>query len=144
MDPIVGAVLGVLMRWVHITSVVMLLGGVLYARLVVAPALKNAPASVGEQIAENFRPWLLLTIVTILVSGLYNIVTKPNIPPGYFVWFGIKMLLALHILSVSFLLARASLTEERRNRLLTGVAISGVAVTMISAWLRFLTNWMRI
>ncbi len=43
MDPAVRAVLGVCMRWIHIASVVTLIGGFIYARFVFAPALASLP-----------------------------------------------------------------------------------------------------
>ena len=41
MDPTLRAVLGVCMRWIHIASVVTLIGGFIYARFVLAPALAS-------------------------------------------------------------------------------------------------------
>src|SRR6266446_6082542 len=106
MDPIAGAVLAIAMRWTHILSMVTVLGGLLHAKIVVEPALAMLPAEEHSKLAatlnDRFRPWLRLAIVTLVLSGLYNLVTKPNIPPGYNMWFGIKMLLALHIIAVSF------------------------------------------
>jgi uncharacterized membrane protein len=145
MDPVLGAVLAVVMRWVHIISVITLLGGMIYARYVLAPALSGLPdPAKGDLLARTaaaFRSVILLTILTILVSGLYNLITKANVPHGYHMWFGVKMLLVLHIFAVSFLLARSSVSEEKRNRLMTGVVMSGIVVTALSAWLRYLTNW---
>jgi uncharacterized membrane protein len=147
MDPVLGAVLAVLMRWLHIISVIILLGGMVYARFVLAPVLTALPeaekGSIVVRSAEGFRTIILLAIFAILLSGLYNLITKPNIPSGYHMWFGIKMLFVLHIFAVSFLLARSSVSEEKRNRLMTGVIVSGVLVTFLSAWLRFLTNWLQ-
>ena len=37
------------MRWIHIASVVTLIGGFIYARFVLAPALASLPASEREQ-----------------------------------------------------------------------------------------------
>jgi uncharacterized membrane protein len=145
MDPVLGAVLAVLMRWLHIISVITLLGGMIYARYVLAPALTGLPEGEKNNIlarsAENFRSLILVTVFIILLSGLYNLFTKPNIPAGYHMWFGIKILFVLHIFAVSFLLARSSVSEEKRNRLMTGVVASGILVTILSAWLRYMTNW---
>jgi uncharacterized membrane protein len=147
MDPIASAVLSVLMRWTHILSVITIVGGLLYARIGVAPALERLPAAeriaFGEAVNGRFRQWLGLALFLLVLSGLYNLVTKTNIPPGYHLWFGIKMLLALHIIAVSILLARPSLKQERRNRMMTSVVISGIVVVALSAYLRFLSNWMQ-
>ena len=147
MDPITGASLGILMRWIHIISVVTAIGGLLYSSLVVAPAFGSlapeARSAFAAAVNDRFRPLLRLSIITLIVSGIYNLVTKANLPPGYHMWFGIKMLLALHVIAVSFLLSSASVTQERRRRMTTGVVISGGLIVLLSAYLRFLTNWMQ-
>jgi len=125
------AVLSVVMRSVHILSVVTLLGGVLFAVTTAAPM-------------QRFAPWLRWSSVLLVLSGVFNLVTKQNIPPRYHLWFGIKMLLALHILAVSILLSRSSIGEERKTRLAKGVLATGVVVVVLSAYLRFLANWMLI
>ena len=51
MDPITGASLGILMRWIHITSVITAIGGLLYAGLVIAPALSSLPAETRLEFA---------------------------------------------------------------------------------------------
>jgi len=148
MDPIFSAVLSIVMRWTHVLSVITVLGGLLYARLAVAPALATLPAESGAQFAASlntrFRPWLRFAVFMLVVSGLYNLVTKANIPTGYHMWFGIKMLFALHIIVVSFLLSRASVTQEKRNRMITGVVATGIIVVILSGYLRFLSNWMQL
>jgi len=147
MDSIPGAVMSVLMRWLHIISAVTLLGGVIYARYVMAPAAAGLAEVDRQKFAaaarEKMRPLVLVPVFTIVISGAYNLVGKSNIPPNYFLWFGLKMLLALHVIAVSFLLVRASLTQEKNNRLMTGVVYSGMAVVLVSAYLRFLSNWLQ-
>ena len=147
MDPITIAVLGIAMRWTHILSIIVVLGGLAYARVVLVPALAVLPAEKRSELAaaanSRFRPWVRFAIFLLVVSGLYSLVMKANIPPGYHMWFGIKMLLALHIIAVSFLLTSASVTQERRNRMTTGVIISGAVVVLLAAYLRFLSNWMQ-
>jgi hypothetical protein len=54
--------------------------------------------------------------------------------------FGIKFLLALHVLAVGWMATRASVSEEKRLRWLTGILASGLAVTLISAYLRWLSR----
>jgi uncharacterized membrane protein len=147
MDPITGAVLGITMRWLHIFSVILVLGGLFHAGFVVAPAMALLPedrrADFAAAVNKRFKPWLHLAVLTLIVSGLYNLITKSNIPPAYHMWFGIKMLLAMHIIAVSFLLSSASVTQERRTRMARGVVISGVLVVALAAYLRFLSNWMQ-
>jgi len=91
------------MRWIHIVSVVTLIGGFIYARFVLAPALASAaPAeknSLSAAAQSAFRPLLFTVIATVLISGIYNYATKGTYPPGYHMWMGIKLLLVLHIIS---------------------------------------------
>jgi hypothetical protein len=130
MDEITRAVLGVLMRWIHITSVVVLIGGFFYARVV-------------DTLVPRFRTWILLTIVTLLGSGFYNFVTKPAYPPYYHMFFGIKMLLVLHVFAVGLLLAappgRDPAKDAKRPRLMSGVLVSGFCIILISAYLRWIS-----
>ncbi len=134
LDPVTGAVLDIVARWVHILSVVILLGGIVFARWMVTPA---PPSNLNPRSRRLLAPLVLM----IVFSGTYSLIAKSNIPPSYFFWFGIKLLLVLHFAAVSFLLARSSTKEERRNRLFAGAAISGSLVVLLSAYLRFLSNW---
>ena len=71
------------MRWLHILSAVTILGGFIYARYVVAPALAAYPigeaSAISNRTVNQFRPVLYTAIVTILVSGLYNYLTKAEL-----------------------------------------------------------------
>ncbi len=133
-------VVGLLSRWVHISSVVVLLGGVLYARFVLGPATAALAAegrrAMAEQLAARYRPWLFAALAGLVASGLYNLFTKPKLPAGYHAWFGVKMLLAMHIIAVSVLLCKPGVDEAKRARWMTGIAGSGLAVLLLSAWLR--------
>lgn len=144
MDPAVRTVLALLMRWTHVISVITLLGGFVYARLVLAPALAALPGAerrmLGDQAAARFRPILVTVVFTILGSGLYNYVTKSVYVPGYHMWMGIKLLLVLHVLAATLLYAMAGGDEAKRNRRATGILISGVAIVLISGWLRYLSS----
>jgi hypothetical protein len=114
------AAVALTMRWLHIASVVVLLGGVFYARMVV-----------GE-LAPAFRRIGLGAIVGILISGLYNFLSQAH-SSTYQMWFGIKILLALHIFAVVILY------KQGKPRALTGVVISGAAILAIAAYLRWLS-----
>jgi hypothetical protein len=143
MDPVVRALLAVLMRWIHIASVVTLIGGFIYARFAVAPALRALPETerraMDQRILINFNPLLFTVLVTILGSGLYNYLTKPSYPPHYHMWIGIKFLFVLHIFAVAFLYARRETEETKRHRWLTGMVASGLIVIAISAYLRWIS-----
>ena len=114
------AIVPIAARWVHLVSVIVLLGGVFYAR-VAAPDL-----------SIQFKPIAYTAIGAILISGLYNFLSKTSPPPYYHVWFGIKVLLALHVFAVTIL-------YRGKKRALTGVIISGAIIVAISGYLRWIT-----
>jgi len=109
------------MRWLHLVSVIVLLGGVFYARV-----------AVGDM-AANFKPVAYAAIGGILASGIYNFVSKPFYPPHYQMWFGIKMLLVLHVF------AAVIVYRKSKPRTLTGIIISGALIVVISGILRWIS-----
>lgn len=122
-------IVGILSRWVHVTSAIILLGGVIFAR-----AVRHA------QLFKEYRALATTAIVALLLSGLYNLLTKANTPKPYHMIFGIKFLLALHVFGVGLMSTRANVDETTRHRWLTGVALSGLVVTLLSAYLRWLSR----
>ena len=132
MDTILAAAVGVLSRWLHIASVIILLGGIFYARLAYS-------SGGGQALAPAFRPAIWFALAALIVSGLYNFFSKASFPPHYHMWFGIKMLLALHIIAALLLLTRPGGDEAKRARSMTGIVISGALVVAVSAWLRWIS-----
>ena len=137
------AVLAVCMRWIHIASVVTLIGSFIYARYMVAPALASLPGPARDAfedlVTARFRPLLYTLLATILGSGLYNYLTKKSYPPHYHMWIGIKFLLGLHIFAVALLYAMPGATSAKRERWLTGMVYSGFVIIAISAYLRWIS-----
>jgi hypothetical protein len=135
------AVLTIFMRFLHILSAITLVGGALTWRYAAIPALAPLAADtrskVGDAIAAAWRPFVLSAIAGILISGIFNFLRKTGLTPAYHAVFGIKILLALHVFAVLFLATGAG--NAKRSRQLTGVAISGVAIVILSAVLRWLT-----
>lgn len=143
MDPTLRAVLGVCMRWIHVTSVVTLIGSFIFARYALAPALAQLPDAerntMARRVVGNFRPLLYTVLVTVLGSGLYNYLTKPSYPPHYHMIIGIKFLFVLHIFAVAVLYSNPDVDEAKRNRWLTGMVVSGLIIFAISAYLRWIS-----
>lgn len=115
------AVFPIAMRWLHIASVIVLLGGVFYARV-----------AAGEMLS-SFKPVAYSAIGGILVSGLYNFLSKPHPQPHYQMWFGIKILLVLHVFAATILY------RTGKPRTLTGIVITGSLIVLISAYLRWIS-----
>lgn len=90
--------------------------------------------------AAAFRPWAWRLSALLVISGLYNFLLKASTPKPYHMVFGIKVLLALHVLAIAMLLGRPNVPEAKTRRWLTGVVISGLVITLLSAFLRRLTQ----
>ncbi len=132
-------VLNVTMRWLHISSMMTLLGGILYARFVVAPSLAtlaaDARAQVGEAMAARYRSLMYAAIAILMLTGLYNLILNiSGKPPIYHMLLTVKLLGVLHIFAVGFLIVQPK--NARRDRQMTGIVISGLIVLAVSAWLR--------
>jgi putative copper export protein len=131
-------VLSVIMRWLHLTSMATLIGGFLYGRLVITPALgtlsAEASRALDEKAALSLRPLVLAATCGLIVSGIYNLLTTPGHTARYHMLLGVKLLLALHVFAVGFLISQPK--NPRRARMMTGTIISGLVIVAISAYLR--------
>jgi hypothetical protein len=116
----VDAILPIAMRWLHLMSVIVLVGGLFYARVVVG------------DMAAGFKPLAYVAIGGILVSGMYNFLSNGHVSPNYQMWFGIKVLLALHVFAVTIL-------YKGKKRLLTGAVITSGLIVGIAGYLRWST-----
>jgi uncharacterized membrane protein len=130
--------LNVIMRWLHISSVVTLVGGIVYGRLVVWPAMQSLAPEVrkpfDESVSGRFRPLVFSATAGLLMSGMYNIFSNPGHSPRYHMLLGIKFLLVLHVFAVAILVTQPH--NQRRGRMMTGTLISGLIIVAISAYLR--------
>jgi hypothetical protein len=122
------SVLDLLLRWLHIFPVIVMVGGAVGGRLLhaapVAPLARNA---------------VFLGATIIVTSGLINMVRMiSTVPKGWHMWFGIKFLVALHVLTMIFLMTNPNATEEKRRRWQLSALIGTVAVVFVSAYLRHL------
>ena len=133
-----GEILTALMRWIHISSVVTLIGGIFFARFVMTPAghalAADARTTLDEAAAARFRPIVFTAITGLVLSGIYNFLAKPGHSVLYHALFGVKMLLVLHVISVAILITAPK--NSRRSRQLFGAAMSGLVIVLISAYLK--------
>jgi putative copper export protein len=130
--------LGVLMRWLHISSMATLVGGLIYARLAMTPACEAlAPEgrdAIGERAAAAFRPLVFAAMTGLLVSGLYNVIITPGHSARYHALLGVKLLLAAHVFVTAVLIVQRK--RERRPRLMMSACVSGLIVILIAAYLK--------
>jgi uncharacterized membrane protein len=137
--------IGILMRWAHIASAAVLIGGLVFARMVVAPVLADAPEERGDaldRLSTRFRPLVYAAIAGLVVSGLYNFLLHRGHTPYYHAWFGLKVLLALHAFAAAALAVRSAKAENgeeaKRLRRMSGAILSGLAAMLIAAYLRLI------
>lgn len=82
----------------------------------------------------------------IVLSGLYNFLSYsgPKHTSSYHMWFGIKILLVLHVLTTAILWGTSPYSGEtslgKSNRRLLSMVISGFLIVFISAYLRSLSQ----
>jgi len=130
--------LGVLLRWAHIASAALLVGGLVYARMVATPAFTPLPdderREVWERLSLRFRPMVYAAIAGLVVSGFYNVITHPGHSRYYHAWFGIKMLFSAHVFAAAILATGSD--GAKRARRLAGAAISALFVVLVAAYLR--------
>jgi uncharacterized membrane protein len=138
----------VLFRFIHISSVIALLGGIVYARQVVVPTLNDLPEDIRIEAAgraqRKYRSTLYTLLILIVGSGFYNLLAGPKHSYVYQLWFGIKMLLVAHIISAAILWVTSrygdvTVAGKSKHRLVS-IGISGLIVVFISAYLRSLTQ----
>lgn len=117
-------VLGLVFRWLHILAAITAVGGTVFARLVVFPALDPLPDDQRTALHAAMRArWskiVAAAIAFLLISGLYNFMVLAahyQLPSWYHMLFGIKFLAALAIFAIASLLAGKSAAGEavRRN-----------------------------
>ena len=137
--PLVNAVVSIGMRWLHIVSVIAILGGFIYARFVALPALEGVNSAAGKAMVNRFRPILWTALICVAISGIYNYLTKGFYPPGYHMWLGIKLLLVLHIFAAAILYTLPSADDSKLRRQASGIVISGLIIVLISGYLRWIS-----
>lgn len=104
-------------RWVHISSVVAAIGGVVFMRFGLMPAAnealtEEAHAELREAVRRRWAKFVHGSIAMLLLTGFYNfyaLAIKPGVDPVYHAIFGPKILLAFGVFFIgSGLLARST------------------------------------
>ena len=129
-------VLNVTMRFLHIASMAVILGGLLF----IWTGFRDMEAPVMARAVAGYRPSFLAAAVLLVVSGLYNFLYKNShvtLNSAYHAVFGIKILLVLHVLAAGYLATRSGSPKRRRQA--AGAAITGFLILALSAILRRLS-----
>jgi len=152
------ASLTLLLRWAHVLAAIAALGGLAFARFGLVPALAEVDAATRERIHDAIRrrwlPWVIGAITLLLGSGLANfflfngrVKAAPELwggdwmgQTGYHALFGVKFLLAMIVFYLaSGMVGRGASTQwirDARKQWLTVTVGLGVAVVLISGWMR--------
>ena len=140
-------VVNLVMRWLHIFSVIAAVGATVFLRFVLVPSLANlndeARTQILKSLASKLRMLIHSTIGGILLSGLYNthLLWKSSISPYGFV-YAVKVTLALIVFMIAAFLTssnpkRAAFQANRKKWLGINVILAMIIV-LLSAYLRTL------
>lgn len=146
-----------LLRWAHVLAAIVAMGGLVFARFALLPALSELDASTRDRVHERIRrhwlPWVIGAITLLLASGLANFLLFNARVKGegwadgqwmretnYHALFGAKFLMAL----VAFYLASALVgrgagtqwvRNDRANWLSVTIGLT-LGVVLLSGWMR--------
>ena len=116
--------LGIVFRWMHILAAIAAVGGTIFIRLALLPAVSVLPdesrKTLHEAVRSRWSKVVMATITFLIASGLYNLVVtiqRYELPSYYVPLFAVKLVLAFVIFFVaSALVGRSPALEKiRRN-----------------------------
>ena len=146
-----------LLRWAHLLAAIIAVGGLVFARFGLLPAIAEFDEETRDRIHDRIRkrwlPWVIGSITLLLASGLANFlmfnarVKEEGWAGGewmratsYHSLFGAKFLLALVVFYfASALVGRGAGTQWVRKDRATWLSFTlglAIAVVMISGWMR--------
>src|SRR5688500_5692620 len=110
-------VFGILLRWMHILAAITAVGGLIFMRVALLPAVATLPEASRPEFHDAIRSrWarpVQLSLMFLLLSGIVNIISMENqydlgkVAP-YRLLFGIKFLLALPVFFLASVLTGRS------------------------------------
>ena len=115
--------LNLLFRWMHILPAIIAVGGSIFMRAALLPAVSGLSDSerpkFHEAVRSRWSKWVMGAVLFLLVSGFYNFFYNTRtykLPPVYQMLFGIKFLLALGVFALASILSgRSSLAQKLRQ-----------------------------
>lgn len=145
------------LRWAHVLAAIVAMGGLVFARFALLPALDAEEPATRDRIHDAIRrrwlPWVIGAITLLLASGLANFilfnarVKEEGWADGawmrqtsYHALFGVKFLLALAVFYfASALVGRGAGTQWIRNargRWLSVTLALALGIVLLSGWMR--------
>jgi uncharacterized membrane protein len=141
----------VVVRWIHISSAVVGIGGMAFLALVLVPAARRGGTEAARAALDaalpGFRQILLTVIALLLLTGIYNLwLVMPkasalgDLKRTYHMVLGMKLLLALILFGTASSVAaagrRAGGFQPRHAPLLSVSLVLAVVILFLSATLR--------
>ena len=141
--------LAVVFRWAHILAAVVAIGGTIFMRVVLAPAIRasltdDQHAALRQALMPRWKKVVMTCIALLLASGIFNFFTismeKAKSTALYHPLFGVKILAAFGVFFIaSALTGRSKAFEGLRAQApkwLAVAAVLGVVVILISGLLK--------
>jgi uncharacterized membrane protein len=134
-------------RVLHILGAIVLVGGLFYLRMVVAPAVAATSNPTTDAWFGGRRgawaKWIGIATLLLLVTGFYNYIEMSKtyeLAASYHMIVGIKILLSLVLIFLASLLAgRSTMADQLRQRMTFWLGIClmlGILVVVIGSVLR--------
>lgn len=146
------SVLGVVMRWLHISGAIVAVGSSIVTLVALLPSMQGLPdetrSSLHESIRKRLAMLFMIGITALLVSGFYNYLLN-EIPQHrgdgpYHGLMGVKILMAFVVFFFgSALVGRSAAFEgirRKRRRWLTVNIVLALIIVAIAAVLRAMPN----
>ena len=141
-------IFALVMRWTHIVSAVLTVGGTVFISFVLLPAISaSLPESergpFRDAVMKRWKPVFHPFIVLFLLSGFYNFiaVTAPlhQGQPLYHALFGVKFLLAIVFFGLA-IVASSTLAWSEKLRARRGIwallVVTGLLIVLIAGFMK--------
>ncbi len=141
--------LGLLFRWLHIIPMAVLVGGTIFMRLALVPASNENPraAEFREAIRRRWAKWVGISVLFLLVSGLYNAVTKImafDLPSTYHMLVMVKLALGFVVFFVAALLSgrseKAQKFREQEMKWLNILCAIMLVLILVAGYMKLLAT----
>jgi uncharacterized membrane protein len=139
--------LDLLLRWIHILSAILLVGGTFFWRFVAMPEVGSLDEAIRQALLQRMRtrwaPLVMIGAALLLVSGLINavrIILECQIPFQYHILVAVKLLLALLLMYVAAKLSgrseSAARFQQRARFWLNFNVVLAIAVVCLAGYMK--------